>query len=78
MNLERILTIPSSRDGKMAYGIFAALVSRSALNEGLAQIGHNNDGAFAAFLMTGVLLYTVGLAMARFNTGRPLFESVKR
>jgi hypothetical protein len=75
---ERIKHIPTSRDGKMAYGIMAVLVARQSLNEGLRLLPTDGDGAFFAFLMTGVLLYTVGLALVRFNTGRPLFEAVQR
>lgn len=78
MIYERIKNIPTSRDGKMIYGILAAFIARSALNSGVELMHTNTDGAFFAFLTTGVLLYTVGLAMVRFNTGRPLFESIKR
>jgi len=75
MNYETIKNIPTSRNGKMAYGIAAALVARESLNTGLALMDTNADGALFAFLTTGVLLYTVGLALVRFNTGRPLFEA---
>ena len=75
MNYETIKNIPTSRNGKMAYGIAAALVARESLNSGLTLMDTNADGAIFAFLTTGVLLYTVGLALARFNTGRPLFEA---
>jgi hypothetical protein len=77
MNYERIKNIPTSRDGKMVFGIVCALIARQSLNEGLAQMGHNDAGAMFAFFMTAVLLYNVGLAMVRFNTGRPLFESCR-
>lgn len=75
---DRIKNFPTSRNAKMAYGIMAVLVARAALNSGLTLLPTDRDGAFFAFLMTGVLLYTVGLAMVRFNTERPLFETVRR
>ena len=78
MNYERIKNIPTSRDGKMALGILCALIARSSLNEAIAQYGNNNDGALFGFLMTGIMLYTVVLAVVRFDTGRPLFESGAR
>lgn len=79
MNLyERIKNIPTSRDGKMIYGIIAALIARASLNQGITLYPTDHDGAFFAFLMTGILLYTIGLAMLRFNTERPLFEPLKR
>lgn len=78
MNYETIRNIPTSRNGKMAYGILAALATRESLNSGIALLPTDSDGAFFAFLMTGVLLYTVILAMARFDTGRPLFEPIRR
>lgn len=73
----RIKTIPTSRDGKMAYGIFAALIARASLNSGMELLPNDTDGALFAFLMTGVLLYTIGLAIVRFDTNRPLFEPSK-
>lgn len=78
LNYERIKNMPSSRDGKMVYGILAALAARSILNEGIATVSANSDGAFMAFLMTGVLVFTIGLAVVRYDTGRPLFEPLKR
>ena len=75
---DRIKNIPSSRDGKMAFGIFAALIARASLNSGIELYATNADGSLFAFLMTGVLLYTIGLAIVRFDTNRPLFESIKR
>jgi hypothetical protein len=74
LNYERIKNIPTSRDGKMAFGIVCALIARQSLNEGLRMAPTNADGAMFAFLMTAVLLYSTGLALVRFNTGRPLFE----
>jgi len=71
---ERIKNFPTSRDGKMAFGIVCALVARQSLNEGLRMLPTDANGAMFAFLMTGILLYSVGLSLARFNTGRPLFE----
>ena len=76
MIYERLKNIPTSRDGKMAYGIFAALIARASLNSGIELYQTNADGSFIAFMTTGVLLYTIGLAMVRFNTNRPLFEPV--
>lgn len=75
LNYERIKNIPTSRDGKMAFGILCALVARQSLNEGLRMLPTDAEGALFAFLMTAVLLYSVGLSLARFNTGRPLFEA---
>ena len=75
---DRIKNIPTSRDGKMAFGIMAAFIARASLNSGLDMYPTNHDGAFAAFLMTAFMLYTIGLAIVRFDTNRPLFESVKR
>ena len=74
---QRLKNIPTSRDGKMAYGIFAALIARSSLNSGIELFPTDSDGAMFAFLMTGVLLYTIGLAIVRFDTNRPLFEPLK-
>ncbi len=78
MNYERIKNIPTSRDGKMVFGIITAIMARLMLNQGMEQLSSNNDGALLAFLMTGVLLYTTVLAMVRYDTGRPLFESLKQ
>ncbi len=73
---DRIKNIPTSRDGKMAFGIFAAFVARGSLNSGIDLLPTNTNGAVMAFLTTGLLLYTIGLAMVRFNTNRPLFEAL--
>ncbi len=78
LSYDQIKNMPSSRGGKLAYAIFAALVARSALNEGLATLPVNTDGALMGFLMTGILVFTIGLAVVRFDTGRPLFEPLKR
>jgi hypothetical protein len=78
LHYDRIKNIPTSRDGKMVYGITAALVARLMLNQGIATLPVDSNGALIAFLMTGVLLFTVGLAIARYDTGRPLFEPLKR
>ena len=78
MNYERIKNIPTSRDGKMIYGIIAAFIARASLNSGMELMATDTDGALFAFLTTGVLLYTIGLAIVRFDTGRPLFEPSKR
>lgn len=74
LNYDRIKNIPTTRDGKMVFGIVCALIARQSLNEGVRLLPTDADGAMFAFLMTGVLLYSVGLALVRFNTGRPLFE----
>ncbi len=74
---ERIKNFPTTRNGKMAFGIVCAIIARQSLNEGLRMLPTDAEGAMFAFLMTAVLLYSVGLALARFNTGRPLFESLK-
>ncbi len=78
MTLEQIKNFPTSRNGKMAYGIFAALVARESLNTGITLMDTNSDGALAAFLMTGVLVYTIVLAVIRYDSGKPLFEAVGR
>jgi hypothetical protein len=78
MNYETIKNIPTSRDGKMAFGMFAALVARSALNQGLAMLPTDANGAMFAFLMAGILTFTVVLAIVRYDTGRPLFEPLSR
>ena len=75
LSYERIKNFPTTRNGKMAFGIVCAIIARQSLNEGLRMLPTDAEGAMFAFLMTGVLLYSVGLALARFNTGRPLFES---
>ncbi len=74
LSYERIKNFPTSRNGKMAFGILCALIARQSLNEGLRLLPSDADAAMFAFLMTGVLLYSTGLALVRFNTGRPLFE----
>ena len=74
---ERIKNFPTTRNGKMAFGIVCAIIARQSLNEGLRMLPTDAEGAMFAFLMTAVLLYSVGLSLARFNTGRPLFESLK-
>ena len=74
---EKIKTMPTSRDGKMAFGIFAALIARASLNSGIDLLTTNADGSFFAFLTTGLMLYTIGLAIVRFDTNRPLFEPLK-
>ena len=71
LNYERIKNIPTSRDGKMVFGILCALIARQSLNEGLNMLPTDADGAMFAFLMTAVLLYSTGLALVRFNSGRP-------
>ena len=78
LNYERIKNIPTSRDGKMVYGIVAAIMARLMINQGNALMQTNSDGALMAFLMAGVLIFTVGLAIVRYDTGRPLFEPIKR
>lgn len=77
MNYEMIKNFPTSRNAKMTYGIACALMAREALNTGITLMDTNPDGAFVAFLATAALLYTVGLALLRFNTGRPLFEAAR-
>lgn len=75
---DKIKSIPTSRDGKMIYGILAAFMARALLNTGITLFPTDHDGAFFAFLMTGVMLYTMVLAMVRFNTQRPLFEPINK
>jgi hypothetical protein len=74
---DRIKNMPTSRDGKMLFGIFAAFVAREFLNQGISLLPTNPDGAFFAFLMTAFLLYSIGLSVARYDNGRPLFEPVR-
>ena len=78
MNYERIKNIPTSRDGKMAYGIVAALIARSMLNAAMETFPENHDGALIGFLMAGFMTCTAILAIVRYDTGRPLFEPLKR
>lgn len=75
---DRIKNIPTSRDGKMAFGVLCALIARAALNEGLALLPTDAEGALFAFLMTGFMLGVVGLALVRFDSGAPLFSPLKR
>ena len=72
----KLKTIPTSRDGKMAYGILAALIARASINSGINLYPTDTDGALIAFLTAGFMLFTVGLALVRFNTERPLFEPI--
>lgn len=78
MNYERIKNFPTSRNGKTVYGIASALVAREMINQGMTLYETNPDGALISFLMAGVLVFTIVLALARLNTGRPLFEEVTR
>lgn len=78
MTFEQIKNFPTSRNAKAVFGIFAALIARESLNSGMALIDTNSDGALMAFLVTGFLVYAIVLAVIRYNTGRPLFESVGR
>lgn len=75
---DKIKNIPTSRDGKMVYGLIAAVMARLMLNQGIVTLPENADGAMFAFLMCGVLLATVVIAIVRYDTGRPLFEPMKR
>ena len=77
MNWDKIRTMPTSRDGKTAFGIFAAWIARASLNNGIDLLATDPKGAVFAFLTTGFLLYTIGLAIVRFDTNRPLFEPLK-
>lgn len=78
LNYDQIKNMPSSRSGKLLYGILAALVARTALNQAIAMLPVNSDGALFGFLMAGVLVFTIGLAIVRYDNGRPLFEPLKR
>ncbi len=75
---EKLKNIPTSRNGKMAYGIFAALVARSMINSAVETFPSNHDGALMGFLMAGLMTYTAVLAIIRYDTGRPLFETVAK
>ncbi len=77
--MDKMMRFPTSCNAKMAYGILSAFVARGFFNEGLAQLAaHNAKGAVMPFAATWFLIYTIGLCMVRFNTGRPLFERAVR
>ena len=78
MNYEYIKNIPTSRNGKMIYGLIAAIMASLMLNQGFEMLPINSDGALIAFLMAGALLFTVILAIVRYDTNRPLFEPLKQ
>lgn len=75
---DRIKNFPTSRNGKMAYGITCAFIAREMINQGIVTFDTNPDGALVAFLMAVVLVFTIVLAIVRFDTGRPLFEELSR
>lgn len=77
MTLDQLKTIPTSRNGKMLYGIFCAFLARELINTGVALMGSKNEGALMAFLGAGVMLYNVVLTVRRFNTERPLFDAAE-
>lgn len=77
MIYERIKNMPTSRDGKMIYGILAAVAARLMIEHGVATMPENGGDALMAFGFAGILLFTLVLAIARYNTGRPLFEPFK-
>jgi hypothetical protein len=78
MTYDMIKQIPTSRDGKMIFGILAAVAARLMLNKGIETLPENGGDALLAFLLAGVLVFVVGLAIARYDSGRPLFEPLTR
>ena len=78
MNYEQIKKFPTSRNAKMVYGIACALMARAMLNTGTTLMETNSDGALVAFLAAGLMVYVTVLAVIRFDTGRPLFETSGR
>ena len=78
MIYERIKNMPRTRDGKMVYGLICALMARTTLNQGFAALEQNTDGALLAFIMAAIMVYTLGLCIVRYDTGRPLYEPLTR
>lgn len=78
MNYDLIKNFPTSRNGKMLFGILCAFIARDLITTGVTILETNSDGALMAFLGAGVMLYNTVLAMLRFNTQRPLFEAAGR
>ena len=78
MTYEQIKNIPTSRNGKMAFGILCAFIARGLITTGHDLMETNADGALVAFLAAGFMVYVIVLAVIRFDTGRPLFEAGSR
>ena len=78
MNYERIKNFPTSRNGKMLFGILCAFIARGLINTGITLMETNSDGALLAFLAAGLMVFNTVLAIVRFNTERPLFEPIER
>jgi hypothetical protein len=74
MTYDMIKNIPTSRDGKMITGILCAVMARLMLHKGMDTLSENAGDALLAFGFTGVLVFVMLLAIARYNTERPLFE----
>jgi hypothetical protein len=74
LNYDHIKNFPTSRNGKMAFGILCAFIARGLITTGHDLMETNADGALMAFLAAGLMVYVTVLAVIRFDTGRPLFE----
>ncbi|MFM9889237.1 MAG: hypothetical protein ACKVOE_01135 [Rickettsiales bacterium] len=75
---DRLMDFPTSCNAKMAYGILSAFVARGFVNEAVLHMQDDPKTALMSGLMAAFMVYTVGLALARFNTNRPLFEPLRR
>lgn len=78
MTYDSIKNIPTSRDGKMIYGVLAAVAARLFVNHGIVTMNENGGDALMAFMCAGLLVYTTMLAIVRYDSGRPLFEATSK
>jgi hypothetical protein len=78
MTYETIKNIPTSRDGKMIMGILCAVMARLMLNKGFETLPENAGDAMMSFMFAGVLVFVTLLSIVRYNTERPLFESISK
>lgn len=78
LSYDTIKHIPNTRDGKMVVGLLAAYAARLFFNIGLETMAENGGDALLAFLIAGQMLFVLGLSLARYDTGRPLFEPLPR
>ena len=78
MTYDSIKNIPTTRDGKMIYGILAAVAARLFVNKGFETIPENAGDALMSFMLAGVLVFVTVLAIVRYDSGRPLFESLPK
>lgn len=72
--LKMFKDMPSTRDGKMVFGLFAAYTARLFLNKGIETLPENTGDGVLAFLIAGFMLFVLLLSVLRYNTERPLFE----